>query len=114
MLLKAMDGELERDPIRSALASAGIRKLDPKAKISKEELREILNARGASLEDAADALATELLSEDKRLNAAKLTFELHGAIKEIEAPSVPSITVNIIGQSANNVNLLEILSPREI
>lgn len=109
------------DAAKEALSAAGITHVESNSnghvgKIEKSVLQKILNDNGASLEEAAVALGASLKDPDKKLTASKLAFEMHGALREAEKPTVPSIVINIVGSERHEgpSNLLHILSPREI
>lgn len=120
MLLKPIQLET-KDPIAEALEIAGIpqtpaplqatSKNDPIA----DRVRSALNISGASIEEASMALASAMQNEDTRLQAAKLAFELHGALNDKNKQATPSISIVITGSSETaNKSLLTILAPREI
>ena len=106
------------DPVAEALKLAGLTPLSPESpnsSVSSEgtslsEVRTILNENGAGLKDAAKALRLALNDEDQALQASKLTFQLHGALKDAERPSVPSIQINIQNNGENRT-LLSLLAP---
>lgn len=74
----------------------------------REAAKAALNRNGASIEDAAIALSDCLADEKHRLNAARLAFEMHGAIEK-EKRSVPSISINIVGADRT---LIQMVTPR--
>lgn len=120
MLLKPIQIET-KDPIAEALEIAGIPQTSaPLQAASKNDpiadrVRSALNISGASIEEASMALASAMQNEDTRLQAAKLAFELHGALNDKNKQATPSISIVITGSSETaNKSLLTILAPREI
>jgi hypothetical protein len=118
MLLQPLK-QIEPNPIERILSEAGLRRSEAKES-SKDSLqvhvRETLNIAGASLEDAAISIASALRDDENpqtKLKAAELTCKLHGALKEAERPSVPSIIINLMGKN-EGANLFNLLVPREI
>jgi hypothetical protein len=75
----------------------------------REAAKAALNRNGASIEDGAIALADCLADDKSRLNAAKLVFEMHGAIEKEKKNSVPSISINIVGADRT---LIQMVTPR--
>ncbi len=103
------------DPVTEALKLAGLTPNVPEQNNSEEvaslsQVRAILNENGAGLKDAAKALKLALSDEDQALAASKLTFQLHGALKDAERPTVPSIQINIQNNGENRT-LLSLLAP---
>lgn len=104
------------DALRAALEMAGIKapakEVLPR-EFDKNIFRDTLTRFGAGMDDAAAALGMALNDEKTRLPAARLALEAHGALKKEEgAVSVPSVTINLIGQSDSQKNILQILAPR--
>lgn len=120
MLLKPLQLNEPKDPITEALQVAGIAPTKEVASSAKEDpitarVRNALNTSGASIEDASVALASAMVNEDTRLQAAKLAFELHGALRDKNKQEVPAISIIITGSAETaNKSLLNILAPREI
>jgi hypothetical protein len=81
----------------------------------KKSISEILDSRGITLERVADEFERDLSSDDKTVHkeAVKLGFQLHGALKESERPTVPEINIIINGGSQQQGNVISILTPRE-
>lgn len=113
--------ETQIDPIAQALEVAGLKQ---SKEISTEKgdeetvikrVKNALNTAGASIEDASTALATAMQAEDTRLQAAKLVFELHGALRDKSKQEIPaiSIVINGVGAAEKPKSLLSILAPRE-
>jgi hypothetical protein len=111
MILKPM-----LDPVAEALKLAGLSPTEQEIQnnsgevTSLADVRAILNENGASLKDAAKALKLALADEDQALQASKLTFQLHGALKDAERPTVPAIQINIQNNGENRT-LLSLLAP---
>lgn len=97
-------------PANEALEIAGLIK-QPEKKQSQSEIRDVLNKYGASISDAAVALATALRNEDTALAAAKLTFQAHGVLDEDQAKPIPIINITIQGESKN---LMNFITPTEL
>lgn len=116
MLLKPIQN-IQPDPIQEALEISGLTRVKsdaPESVAAVEKVRAALNYSGASIDDAAIALGGALQNDDTKLQAARLAFELHGALKDkTKHDSTPSIQIVINGSSPQN-NLMAILAPREI
>lgn len=102
------------DPAKEALEAAGIlAKKVPKNPVSK--VQEILDEQGATIEYAAQKL-TEVLRNgepNEILSAVKLLFQAQGVLREAEKPTMPAISINIIGKGEQK-NLLQLITPNEI
>lgn len=115
MLLKPLQNG-QPDPIQEVLEASGLTRVKtevPESTAAIEKVRVALNHSGASIDDAALALGYALQDEDTKLQAARLAFELHGALKDkTKQDLTPSIQIIINGSSPQN-NLMTILAPRE-
>lgn len=120
MILKPLQSEQISDPIEEALKVAGLTNSLVPAEEEKEgdiqkRVRKVLDVAGASIEDAARALAGALDKDETRLAAAKVAFELHGALKDKNSAAIPAISIVINGtERTKNQSLLTFLTPREI
>lgn len=121
MILKPLQNGTNEvdDPIAQALKIAGLSKTEV-AQPEKDEdiqkrVRKVLDVAGASIEDAARALAGAMEKDETRLPAAKIAFELHGALKDRNKAEIPAISIVINGTDhTKNQSLLTFLTPREI
>jgi len=98
----------------AGLANKEIAPSDKDEDIQKK-VRRVLDVAGASIEDAARALAGALDKDETRLSAAKIAFELHGALKDKNKAEMPAISIVINGtEKTQSQSLLTFLTPREI
>ncbi len=99
------------DPAAEALAMAGLLPASSKNLPSGSNFQEILNDYGASVDNAARAIARVMQDGDHSdvLRAANLALTAHGVLKEAEKPSLPVININIHG--AGSKNLMQLVTP---
>ncbi len=103
-------GALKPIPISIDLATiqGNIQKVLPQIDL-RDQIRRILNDKGASLEETLDIISTNMrFSSDEQLRqkAAEKVLELHGVTKD----SHGDMTINIV--CPENVNLANILNPK--
>jgi len=87
-------------------------KIEPikKGKQNIDSAREIFNARGAGIKEAADAISGILSNggtDNGKLRASELILRVHGILNEMDEKTVPNIVINvggIVGQSGTMEN----------
>lgn len=103
------------NPVQEVLLDAGILKNQRPTKPEdvSSKVQDILNGAGASLNDAAEALASGLAKDNGRISAARLIFELHGALRDAEKPQTPIISIQINNSAGIEKNLLQFITPSD-
>lgn len=101
------------NPAVEALELAGVLSAAKKDKEASQNIKEMLEANGASLSAAARALGDVLSfgEHGEKIRATQLVFQAHGILKEADKPSLPSININIIGKESNNKPLIQLMTP---